>query len=131
MSYGKIVSIEESTMPTSKYASQDGYIINTDSGNTIWIGIYNGQCCCENWGYMTSEDNLEEFIGAEVYSVNRVDTALNVETVLDTDYGDTMFVNLETSKGTLQFVMYNEHNGYYGHEASVIINGTTILSEVL
>ena len=30
-----------------------------------------------------------------------------------------MFVNLETNKGTLQFVAYNEHSGYYGHEAKV------------
>ncbi len=30
-----------------------------------------------------------------------------------------MFVNLETNKGTLQFVAYNEHNGHYGHEAKV------------
>ena len=31
-----------------------------------------------------------------------------------------MFVNVETDKGLLQFVAYNEHNGYYGHEACVI-----------
>ena len=33
--------------------------------------------------------------------------------------GGVMFVNLETDMGTLQFVAYNEHNGYYGHEAKV------------
>ncbi|MEL3959481.1 hypothetical protein NST17_20225 [Caldifermentibacillus hisashii] len=31
-----------------------------------------------------------------------------------------MFVDIITSNGTLQFVAYNEHNGYYGHEAKVI-----------
>ena len=31
-----------------------------------------------------------------------------------------MFVNINTSNGALQFAAYNEHNGYYGHEAVVI-----------
>jgi tRNA(Ile2) C34 agmatinyltransferase TiaS len=33
--------------------------------------------------------------------------------------GGVMFVNIETNEGTLQFVAYNEHNGYYGHIAKV------------
>jgi len=33
-----------------------------------------------------------------------------------------MFVDLKTDRGKLQFVAYNEHNGYYGHEAEVICN---------
>lgn len=33
--------------------------------------------------------------------------------------GNTMFVNIDTDRGVLQFVAYNEHNGYYGHSASV------------
>ena len=41
---------------------------------------------------------------------------------LNGDYfeGGVMFVNITTSKGVLQFVAYNEHNGYYGHSACVI-----------
>jgi hypothetical protein len=30
-----------------------------------------------------------------------------------------MFVNIDTSRGRLQFVAYNAHNGYYSHEATV------------
>jgi hypothetical protein len=33
--------------------------------------------------------------------------------------GNIMFVNLTTDRGALQFVAYNIHNGYYGHEATV------------
>lgn len=40
-----------------------------------------------------------------------------VECVLD--QGGVMFVNILTDKGILQFVAYNCHNGYYGHEATV------------
>ena len=36
------------------------------------------------------------------------------------DSGGAMFVNLETSEGLLQFVAYNAHNGYYGHEAVLV-----------
>ena len=31
-----------------------------------------------------------------------------------------MFVDIVTDRGVLQFVAYNIHNGYYGHEAKVI-----------
>ena len=34
--------------------------------------------------------------------------------------GGVMFVNIETDRGVLQFVAYNQHNGYYSHEAKVI-----------
>jgi hypothetical protein len=29
-------------------------------------------------------------------------------------------VNIDTDRGQLQFVAYNEHNGYYGHNAVVV-----------
>ena len=65
---------------------------------------------------------MNEFIGAELLDIKVVDTALNVESVKKElpyghDGGDTMFVNLETDKGTLQLAVYNDHNGYYGHSA--------------
>jgi hypothetical protein len=36
------------------------------------------------------------------------------------DEDNAMFVNVETDRGTLQFVLYNSHNGYYGHKARVV-----------
>ena len=36
------------------------------------------------------------------------------------DKEEVMFINIETSKGTLQFAVYNCHNGYYGHAVKVI-----------
>jgi len=33
-----------------------------------------------------------------------------------------MFVDLLTNIDVIQFVAYNEHNGYYGHTASVSSN---------
>lgn len=38
----------------------------------------------------------------------------------DLDAGSAMFINVETTKGLLQFVAYNEHNGYYGHDVLLV-----------
>ena len=90
------------------------------------VGISTGQACCEVTGYFTSEDNPKTFIGKRLVRVDVVDDLLN-KTQLDEisylDQGGVMFVNFETEDGTLQFVCYNAHNGYYGHEAVVHVSG--------
>lgn len=102
----------------------DGYEVVTNK-QKISLVIDNVQRCCEQWGYFWCNDNTEEFVGSVLSDVKVVDTALNEQTCKDNSDGKVyegcvMFVNLETSKGTLQFVAYNEHNGYYGHTAKVI-----------
>ena len=105
------------------WISYAGYEIET-SKQTIRLLISNEKQCCENWGYFMSEDDLESFIGADLREIVLVDTALNTKQ-LDSraeygmDEGGLMFVNLNTDRGTLQFVAYNSHNGYYGHDARV------------
>jgi hypothetical protein len=111
----KILKIQETS-----FDGKDGFVITTDQ-QEIKLGIDNGQCCCEEWGYFMSEDDLSEFIGSNLISVQVVSTALKKWDVIENIYdGDVMFVNIQTSNGLLQFVAYNEHNGYYGHEACVI-----------
>lgn len=113
----------------------DGYEIITNT-QPIFVGIDNSQSCCENWGYISSLDDAQDFIGAELLNIVRVDTAL--KTYSTNEYTDlnfigdefTMFVNFETSKGTFQLVCYNDHNGYYGHDA-VIISKQLNVKEVL
>ena len=125
----KIIKIESVTFKKKEddYTEYEGYQIITDK-QTIKLAIDNGGQCCENFGYFMSEDNIEEFVGASLISVEVVDTLLNTEKLktncnsYGSDWDDTyvMFVNINTDKGLLQFVAYNEHNGYYGHEALVI-----------
>lgn len=121
----KILKIEEKTFKCEDdwTICYDGFVINTDK-QVIKLGIEFEQNCCEKWGYFMSEDNLEEFIGAYLISVKVTDTALKtwdvLKEIVDNYEGHVMFVNLETSKGLLQFVAYNEHNGYYGHEACIV-----------
>jgi len=117
----KILRIEETSFAHGDQyrSSYDGYQIVTDK-QTIKFGIADGQSCCEDWGYFTSNDDYEEFIGAQVLAVKVVDDALKVEKVPDVYAGGVMFVNIETDRGTLQFGAYNAHNGYYSHEAIVV-----------
>ena len=75
----------------------------------IWDG---GQSCCEN-RYMTTDDELDTFVGAKVVSLDAVDGP-DVEAQYDGDYHQQMFVKLETTAGTITMVTHNEHNGYYG-----------------
>ena len=114
------------------YEAKEGYIsvagfevVTTEQ--RIKLFIDNDSQCCENWGYFWCNDNPQDFIGAELREVRLTDTAL-IEAQMKANNldpndkwfeGGVMFVNLETDMGTLQFVAYNQHNGYYGHEAKV------------
>lgn len=120
----KILKIEQ--INNFKHASKnwqhfDGYKIITDK-QEILMGISNEQNCCENWGYLMSNDDFEDFIDSELLEVNTTDQAFNQKILdLTNDLYDahSIFINIETTEGTLQFTAYNGHNGYYGH--SVII----------
>ena len=114
-----IKEVENFQLKEDSYSKYDGFEIVTDQ-QTIKLGISNGQSCCEDWGYFMTEDDLSDFIGAELIGVSITDTILKTELLVDTYDGDSMFVNINTSAGLLQFVAYNSHNGYYGHEAVVV-----------
>lgn len=86
------------------------------------------QNCCETFGCFISHDNLDNFIGADLRKIYLTDKALNTKVIdkLERDnyheFGDVIFINLETSKGLLQWTAYNFHNGYYGHDVVVKID---------
>lgn len=134
----KILSIEEvknhpilqKGYNNSYTINYDGYLIKTDA-QEISILISNEQSCCESWGYAVSEDDLGSFIGSDLLDVKLINKGLNEKMLRhgeSLDEGSIMFVNLETSKGTLQFAVYNGHNGYYGHDA--IVNSIQVRKEV-
>lgn len=119
----KILRIEECNFKKDKsdYSFYEGFQIVTDK-QTIKLGISDGQSCCERSGYFMTNDNLEDFDGAIIINIMIVDDCLNVKKLESMDFYEPclMFVNIETDRGTLQFTAYNEHNGYYGHEAIII-----------
>lgn len=110
----------------------DGFSINTNK-QCILIGISNEKSCCELWGYFISNDDLQDFIGASILDINIVDECLNVKKLKDNCdiffEGKVIFINIETSNGTLQFTAYNSHNGYYGHEVVVIASNEIYIRE--
>ena len=105
-----------------------GFQITTDS-RIINLCINNGQHCCEKWGYLSTPDDTSEYIGAYIYSIELVDTALKKSTFIDfLESANAMFLNINTDIGILQFAVYNSHNGYYGHSA--YLSGTDIDCQV-
>ena len=117
------------------YAEYDGYIIETEK-HTYRVMIDNGQSCCEDWGYMSSDDNLEYFVGADLREVNLTDTALNKKKLEEEheygfDGGGIQFVDFVTDRGVLQLAVYNGHNGYYGHGIVVAKDNDLLLNNVL
>lgn len=108
------------------YKSYEGYRIATNK-QEIFILISDQSSCCESWGHFSNHDDLDDFIGAELKTVGIVDNCLStleyhLDSVKNLDCGEAMFVNLETTKGTLQLTVYNSHNGYYSHEIIIRAN---------
>lgn len=111
----------------SDWNEYEGFqIITTDQ--TIKIGISSGQSCCEHFGCIITNDDTKDFIGAKIKSISRTDNELKTTKIKtpSLDEGGVMFINVETSKGLLQFVAYNSHNGYYGHDAVLVSNQLNI-----
>lgn len=128
------------------YKYMEGYHIKTNKQN-IYILIAGIQQCCESWGYeacteegiIETKDDLQDFIGAELLSIERVEAEnhnnIEIYSKLEEkikedcfNYPDTEFINVKTSNGVLQFVLYNSHNGYYGHEVYIKFNDREIKS---
>lgn len=71
-----------------------------------------GQFCCEH-RYMRTDDNLDDFIGAELLSVmvkEGPDDYIESEGVAH----EIQFLEIETSEGEFTMVSHNEYSGYYG-----------------
>lgn len=127
----KILKIKEVANIGETYNTMSGYVVETDK-HKYFVLIDDHQDCCENWGYMCSEDDTSYFIGANLKEIKTTDQALNVKKIEEIapygfDGGDIQFVTFNTSKGAFQLSVYNSHNGYYGHGIS--IRKETILME--
>ena len=120
-----IKSIEEvsnAKYPT-QYSTYEGYKIVTDK-QEIYVLISDKSSCCESYGHFANHDDLDYFIGSKLKNIGIVDECLttkdyDLEQISSLDCGGTYFVNLETTKGTLQLTVYNSHNGYYGHNVII------------
>jgi hypothetical protein len=103
----------------SSRSANAGIEVVTDSA-IYTVVTSTSQICCENHGYFASEDDLGEFVGAELLKIVATDDQLKTTQwpfVIspDSDPMQCVFFTFYTSVGPLQFVVYNQHNGYYGH----------------
>ena len=137
-----IKSIEYFQPFEGEYKGMEGYKIVTDK-QEIFILINNSQQCCEEWGYeacsekgiLETQDDLDDYIGAEILDIEIVDTEKDIyKSLTDRVYrfysSNAEFVNIKTSKGKLQFAVYNAHNGYYGHTIYIKFNNEVINSQL-
>lgn len=113
----------------------DGYEIVTPE-HTYRILIENEQNCCESWGYFSSDDNLDGYVGENLVGVELTDKALNRMKFEQSGYydedGGIQFVDFKMASGrVLQFAVYNAHNGYYGHSIIVAKDDDIVLSKCL
>lgn len=101
-----------------------GYEIIT-SHQAIRFIISKEPICCEHFGYICTNDNIEDFIGAEVLSISSLNgdgstTLFTPEYLRGPTYEELkVFLNIDTNRGRLQFVVYNSHNGHYGHRVKI------------
>ena len=98
-----------------------GLYIKTDRGD-IKILISDEQSCCEDYGYLFLEtpDDISKFISAKILKIEDVCIGLTADTSgFGFDSGGETQLKVTTTKGVLQFAVYNSHNGYYAHTTFV------------
>lgn len=116
------------------YGGYDGYKIETEE-NIFYVLIENDQCCCEDWGYITTNDDIKDYLGKTIKEVNLTDTKLGNKKIEELEYldcGGVQFVNFNMTDGdVLQLAVYNAHNGYYGHGIIIAKNEDILLQDTL
>ena len=110
----------------------EGYEIVTNENNYKFL-IRAEQQCCEESGYLTTNDDISEFIGAEIKNIEWTDGSLTTKQVYGSDCGSDliacMFVNINTADNRkLQLVAYNDHNGFYVHNVEFLKNDNIVES---
>lgn len=130
----KVLNIEEIHDFIDEYYC--GYKVTTEKFDA-YILIEDYQKCCENFGYLSSDDPLGLFIGKDLKDISIVDkslkkTRLKLEELEFGYQGGCMFVNLEFFDGSeLQLTVYNFHNAYYGHDVLFMIDDKVIKRDVI
>ncbi len=93
-----------------------GLLISTNKGD-IKLILSDMQQCCEDHGHLffDTPDKVDEFIGAKILAVKEIEVDLAKQ--IGKDYGERSESQLRivTSRGDIQYAVYNDHNGYYAH----------------
>jgi hypothetical protein len=108
-----ILSIDSDyVLDRSEYEHLDGLKIITDRGDIVLV-IDNESSYCEIFGgdFLETPDDITKYIGATLLSVaDTNDYSLN-----SSEFSNETQLKIITTKGILQYAVYNEHNGWYSH----------------
>lgn len=96
----------------------EGYVIECEN-NSVLIGVDDNPQCCETYGCLSNRNDLSYYIGSELLSVEEVLFNDCIYKIKNPERTDVMFVNVNTSLGTLQLALYNEHRDSCEHHVSI------------
>lgn len=115
----------------------EGYCINTNKKD-IKILIDNSQQCCEEWGYLHTEDDIKKIIGSELYEYKIGTCTQKMEEKLEDELNSYErenaryeFLTILTSNGEVTFCVYNSHNGFYSHGICIKDNDKIVYNDYL
>lgn len=97
-------------------AENDRLEIQFESGHTMTVWD-EGDRDCGEYRYMSTSDDLQQFVGAALLGLEVRDVADQVLSRDDDDCGPVLecqFLIVQTDRGNITFENYNEHSGYYG-----------------
>lgn len=150
----KVMSVREvleDATETDNYWDRDlGYTIDgvTQQGERVKLSLLIDaeRSCCESFGatvrtgtFARGECGHGGYIDSQPEEVNALlgATVTGLRVVCQTpesDDGDrehVLFIELTHDRGVTTFTVYNQHDGYYGHSAKVVLDGAEIYSGVL
>ena len=113
-----------------KMKNYEGYRIKTEQDNIKFV-VDNSRNLGECWGYLSSPEDLKDYIGSEYLgyfsdSQNEVKLTGNVKKLTN-----CQFLNIKTSNGDIDFVVYNAYGNFYHKEILLIINNKIVSSEII
>lgn len=116
MSGFHVVSVDtefELTHDRSKYV---GVKIETNKEDILCL-IESGNFCCEDYGtYISTDYELSTIIGKSITSIKLGKESNIREPKSDDRDCNGVVIRVETERGLIKLVAWNEHNGYYPHQ---------------
>lgn len=108
----------------------EGYRIKTEQDNIKFV-VDNSKNVGELWGYLSTPEDLKDYIGAEYLgytsdSRDKTKVSNNIERL-----SNCQFLNIKTSNGDIDFAVYNACGNFYHKETLLIINNKIISSEII
>lgn len=115
--------------------------INFVDDNNVLVGFDYGQCCCEQFGYLFSEtiDTNIDAVNMDAANINTKSvefdhdgwnfdkTFIKVVNFENTwDEGGAVAFRLTKDKDEIFLILYNMHNGYYGHGFDMLEDGKIV-----